>query len=371
MSTCRVLGDAAVHDILIGLSHAETLEFQDVIKRCLIDFSTTKEREYQPSPGIINRPNGQKTLFRTFTSPDSVGVKIIVHPASKPGAAQAPLHGILALCDENGLPNGLVNAEEVTGYRTSMAAMIPYMWRRRTETVLVFGAGKQAVWHIRLILALRGSEIKNITVINRSVSRAEEMLKTIEQDNQEQQWHSGVEFECIDPSQSDYDQRLTDLLKESDAIFCTVPTKTPLFPAAYLSRPKGEKQPYVSAIGSWQPDMIELDTALLKVIVEDREGYNANGGPGGAIIVDDRDSGLDHAGEVVQSKLSAEKLVELGEILARKQQGQATDEKLDQWLQDGFVVYKSVGVSVMDLASGNAILSMAAKRELGTSINDF
>ena len=32
--------------------------------------------------------------------------------------------------------------------------------------IVVFGAGKQALWHVRLALALRGDEIKHSAIVN-------------------------------------------------------------------------------------------------------------------------------------------------------------------------------------------------------------
>jgi len=46
-------------------------------------------------------------------------------------------------------------------------------------------------------------------------------------------------------------------------------------------------------------------------------------------------------------------------------------EKRKAFLENGLVVYKSVGVSVTDLAIGNAILALARKQSLGISISDF
>jgi hypothetical protein len=81
MSKFTVLGDAVIKQILLNLSREEIGYFQKELEDCLIAYSRGKERQYQPSPGVINRPDGQKILFRPFMSPEAVGTKIIVHPA--------------------------------------------------------------------------------------------------------------------------------------------------------------------------------------------------------------------------------------------------------------------------------------------------
>ena len=382
-----VLGDKIVQDLLTSLSRDEIIWFQNEFSKALMQFSVHGERQYQPAPGVVVRPNGQKTLFRTFTSPLAVGTKIIVDrnnvrntqkDASKSagGKTTPMLRGILAVCDNTGVPTAIINAEEVTAYRTSLCALIPFMWRRHVENVLVFGAGKQASWHIRLALALRGSEIKKITIVNRDSDNAQ-ALKTAMEEQNCSQWQSDVEIACLSPSSEQYDDRLKTLLQDANVVLCTVPSVGPLFPASYLAGRSGEKQGvYVSAIGSWQPEMIELDPALLKYAVRSGEADHTSDEPRGLIVADDTDHAL-QTGELIQSGLSKEQMVELGYLLASKRQArpqepsQNVDGQQDNRLEEGLLIYKSVGVGLMDLAAGQAILSLAQKREIGTVIQDF
>lgn len=332
------------------------------------------ERQYQPAPGVVNRSSGQKTLFRPFTSPTAVGTKIIVDPAPTGADKKLPLQGILALCDENGLPKGIINAAEVTAYRTSLIALIPYMWRRNAEHLVVYGAGKQALWHIRLALALRGDEIKFVTVVNRSEPRAREMISTISQENAAR-WKSPATVAYLDSSSHSFDQDLEAALADADAIFCTVPSKKPIFPARYIvGQGERKKNPYISAIGSWQPDMIELDPALLRSIVNDTtNGFHPKDRSSGTILVDDSEFVMKHTGEAAQSELTVDDMIEVGEVVQLRDHGTDRNqgEKLKRWLEEGLVVYKSVGVSVTDLAAGEQILALAKKRNLGAHLADF
>lgn len=369
MGGFRVLSDNAVHDILINLPRADILGFRDTLAQCLVNFSTAQERKFQPPAGIVNRPEGQRCLFRLFTSSSNVGAKVIVSPAPSSPAAASGLHGMIALCDQDGLPAGVLNAGEVTGYRTSLGALIPWLWRRRTDNVVVFGAGKQALWHLRLALALRGDEIRSVSVVNRSAGRGRQLVETLGRENRER-WGSAATLEYVDPSRPDYDAWLESNLAVADAVFCTVGTTEPLFPAKYVTGEKRERQPYVSAVGSWQPNMIELDPALLQHVVARPDlGFRWAEGSGGVVLVDDREGTSDHAGEIVASKLKAENLVEVGEVEDLRRRADNPD--LVRWLEDGLLVYKSVGVSMTDLAAGNAILALAEKRGAGTMIPEF
>ncbi|EME84489.1 uncharacterized protein MYCFIDRAFT_134359 [Pseudocercospora fijiensis CIRAD86] len=371
MAGCRILGDAAVHEILIGLSRSDVKLFQNKLQESLRRYSVEDERKYQPDAGIINRPSGQKTLFRPFTSPSSVGTKIIVHPApDRVSNTQQPLHGVIVLCDNHGIPTGLINAEEVTGFRTSLSALILWTWRKYTDSILVFGAGKQALWHIRLALALRGEEIQSVTVVNRNLGRADQLVKQLQEENAGR-WKSEAKLESLDPNDKSL---LQSKLAEVDAVFCTVPSEDILFPKEDLSLDSRKRAPYISAIGSWQSQMIELDPALLKHVAEDDRTFNLRDEKGGLIIVDDRDACLHHTGEVLQSGLAARSLLELGEVLDLQNQDESESQKREKfttWLANGLIVYKSVGVSLTDLALGEAILDIAKQREMGTPISNF
>ncbi|KAI1435897.1 NAD(P)-binding protein [Xylaria sp. CBS 124048] len=357
MGNLLILTDANITSILLTLSKPEIIAFQTTLSTCLQSFSSTSEGSLQPQPSIITRPEGQKCLFRPFTSPTSAGAKIIVQPA----AAGAALHGMIALCDASGIPTGLLNAEDITAYRTSLCALIPFTWRRRTQRILLFGAGKQALWHLRLMLALRGAEIASITVLNRTASRATALISQIRHENA-LYWRSDAAIAYLDPRDATaYESSLRDLVGAADAIFCTTGSTTPLFPASYRT---AGRQVYISAIGAWQPDMIELDPALLTGLAETRTGSS------GALLVDDRTAVLQHSGEALQSGLKSEDVVEIGDVI-RQMAHEQTRDPLLPWLQDGFLVYKSVGVGMMDLAASNAILDIARERGVGAVIPDF
>lgn len=373
-----VLGDADVHSLLMNLTRDEILAFQDSLIQALLSVSSTgEEAKYQPTPGVVNRPNGQKVLFRPFTSPDAVGTKIIVDPAPVEDAEgvprRGPLHGALVVCDATGIPRGLINAEEVTGYRTSLSALIPFMWRRTVENVVIFGAGKQALWHLRLALGLRGAEVKKVTAVNRSEAKARALLGQVRDENQSH-WKSDVDLSASFDLSADNREKVEEALTSADVIFCTVPSTSVLFSLeAVLGRGKRQKNPLITAIGSWQPQMIELDPAILKHAVQSAPNSSA---PRGHVLVDDLEEVVHKSGELIQSGLKAEDVFEVGRVASWLQQKEASSEHpnpkvKEENLSDGFLVYKSIGVGVTDLVAGNKILELATKKSLGTAVADF
>jgi ornithine cyclodeaminase/alanine dehydrogenase-like protein (mu-crystallin family) len=175
-------------------------------------------------------------------------------------------------------------------------------------------------------------------------------------------------FDCLSPSSDAYEERLERLLGAADAVLCMVPSQEPLFPARYLIGDAKDKKRsvYVSAIGSWQPEMIELDPALLRYAVDG----------GGLIIVDDCEHVLE-VGEIIQSGVGRNQMVELGELFDVRQLRRDAERlhrpesDVNAWLEDGMVIYKSAGVGLMDLAAGTAILALASERGLGVVVSDF
>ncbi|KAK2128956.1 hypothetical protein NOF04DRAFT_1370639 [Fusarium oxysporum II5] len=339
MSHTLALDNSIIHDLLISLSRANIVRFQRDLENSLIEFSAGSEGKFQLNPGLSTDP------------------MIIVTPAPvespNGNTANPPLNGIIALCDSLGRPIGLLNAAEVTGFRTTLCALIPWTWRRHTENIVIFGAGKQGLWYTRLALALRGSEIKSVTIINRSVARAQSLVAQVTEENQKY-WKSSATLFSLDPSQPDYSKRLATVLSTADAVFCTVGSTSPLFSFQGVLRGTRSRSPFISAIGSWQSDMMELYPELLRYAAGRPDSYSPRGASG-CIIVDDAQECLVKSGEVIQSGLKAEQML----------------QRLASWLADGFVVYEGVGVSVTDLAAGNAILEIAKDRNVGVSIANF
>lgn len=360
-----------VHNLLLNLTKEELITFRQVIEQTFQNFSTGGEANHQPEPSGVTRPNGQRTLFRPFTSDDAVGAKIIVEPPLRSDGKRDPLHGTLILMDGRGNLTGVMAAEEVTGFRTSMNAMVPFSWRKNVRRIVIFGSGVQALWHSRLILGLRGDEVESITYVAPTKSKVDELIDQISEEN-ESLWKSSCSFR----SGSSAPEMLKAILQQADCVFCTTPSKEPLFPAEYLTSDRNsDSQPFISATGSWQPDMIELDPALLHHALDAKDAYNpTNNSSKGVVLVDDRAYALKNSGEIVQSKLKAEDMLELGQIVAltnTPDSGKTLDdrrrvERLEKYVSEEFVVYKSVGLSLTDLTVSNAILSHLESRP-----NDF
>jgi ornithine cyclodeaminase/alanine dehydrogenase-like protein (mu-crystallin family) len=126
--------------------------------------------------------------------------------------------------------------------------------------------------------------------------------------------------EGLEAGSPEHQAEVARLVAAADAIFCTTPATAPLFPARDLI--ESGRSSFVTAIGSYKPHMLELDPELLKYAA----GSNKH------VIVDTREGVLEEAGEVIQGGISAEQLLELGELFDAEEKG-FNDSAREKWLQ--------------------------------------
>ncbi len=428
-----ILTDSEVRALLLSLKKEDIEELQENLAEALHEYSTGDANSsccssYQPQRTIIKR-KGVTTLFMPASTGESLGMKIVAleapeapdlkgdstpsltsamsgitisrststtessassvsgasfqPPPSVASTSSTTPRGALTMLDRSGLPTGLVNAEELTAFRTALAATIIFSKRYHVHTITVFGSGKQAYWHIRLALLLRGSEIKHINIINRSFERAINLMKRfhVDEDHQGEEWYSRVKFSALSPDFQDYGRLLKEEVRKADVIFCCTPSLDPLFPAEFLTSTEGRKKGrFISAIGSYAPHMTELHPDIFRQAVEpDHHNHHHKHAPtSGVVIVDSLESSLKEAGEIIQAKLKPEQLVEIGELMMIKKAamkeielGGQGEKGLKDWLMKGNVLYKSVGLGLMDLRVGGDLVIIARARGIGTTIQDF
>lgn len=92
-------------------------------------------------------------------------------------------------------------------------------------------------------------------------------------------------------------------------------------------------------------------------------------------MVDSLEACLRDAGEIRQAGLGADQLVEVGELLMVKKaameeiaMGGAGELGLKKWLMAGNVIYKSVGLGLMDVCVGEDLVGLAKEKGFGTNV---
>jgi len=402
-----VLTDSDVRTLLLSLNRADVLDLQHNLAEALHQYSTGTNDNgccsvHQPQRISISK-NGQTTLFMPATTGTSTGMKVITlsdppptptssassaltdnTPTPSPSLASSQSttpRGSLTLLDGAGSPIGLINAEELTAFRTALAASIILHRRTHVHTLTVFGAGKQAFWHIRIALLLRGHDIKHVNIINRSFARARSLMQEFYSVDHDE-LRSDPKFSILSSDFGEYQRLLKESVRKADVILCCTPAVEPLFPAEYLTATEGRRKGrYVSAIGSYKPHMCELHPDVLRqavASVQHAHHHHKHAASEGVVVVDSLTACLKEAGEIIQAGLTPEQLVEVGELLMVKkaalkevERGGEGEKGLRDWIERGNVIYKSVGLGLMDVCVGEDVCRLARERGIGTVIEGF
>lgn len=332
-----VLKESVVYSLLSNISVPECHRLLSILHSVLQTYSASKttpptsQTLHAPERESITTTLGNTTLFMPSSITTSTGIKVVTLSAAK------GLKGCVNVFGPEGDLRGVLNAEEVTAFRTALAVMIAYTrWAGPKTNMVVWGAGRQSEWHVKLALLL--GDVKRVTVINRSgVRRMEALFEDL------RQRYPSTVFTTLLRSREDFDSRLRETLAASDVICCCTPATTPHFPASYLD---DGKRRFISLIGSYKPSMHEVDAETLL--------------SGDCIYVDTREGCLVEAGELIDAHVTAEQLVEVGEL--------HSDEV---FTTEKNVVFKCVGMGIMDLVIAGELLEMAKEKGVGLTVDDF
>ncbi|KIX99592.1 uncharacterized protein Z520_04225 [Fonsecaea multimorphosa CBS 102226] len=330
-----VLKERDVHFLLSNISVPECHRLLNDLHDVLRAYSSTKNAP--PSEQMIHQPEresivtrtGNTSVFMPSSITTSTGIKTVT-------ISSKGLKGCINVFTPDGELLGVLNAEEVTAFRTSLAVMIPFIrWPNPKRNLVIFGAGRQAEWHLKLALLL--SDVKHVTVVNRGgPRRMERLLADLQQKN------SDLVCRVLLKTAEDFDSLLRECLLSSDIIFCCTPSTTPHFPFSYLDK----KPRFISLIGSYKPSMQEVDSETLL--------------SGEHIYVDTREGCLVEAGELIKAKVQGDKLIEIGEIQDMKPLGTGKN-----------LIFKCVGMGIMDLVMAGSLLEMAKEKGMGLIVDDF
>jgi ornithine cyclodeaminase/alanine dehydrogenase-like protein (mu-crystallin family) len=453
-----ILSDHDVQTVLHSLTSQDVNDIQQSLADALHRYSTASGEDacgsaYQPHRIPMKRTDGATTLFMPASSNSGMGVKVITldaveeprvtqdmehlsiassksahssisgskstsmsastltHSISEDCKPPAVPRGSLTLFDSQGNPSALINAQELTAFRTALTSCMLLKQRHKVHDLTVFGAGKQAYWHIRLALLLRGSEIHHVNVINRSFDRARDMMvklynpfpndpnykNTIGLDKHGNKTKTTI----LTPAHTEYTRLLKEYVRSANVIFCTTPSTQPLFPPTYLLNPQGRKKArLIALVGSYKPHMLELHPDIIKSAIAPHSNHrhlHKHQKEGGAIIVDSVQACLQEAGELIQANVQPDQVVEMGELVMLSREAEkvaalaaknglveevedkkkgagirvSDDSGLKEWLAKGNVIAKIVGLGLMDVVVGNEVVSMARQRGVGTFIADF
>ncbi|KAI9646913.1 hypothetical protein NHQ30_004913 [Ciborinia camelliae] len=338
-----ILTDSDIKHLLQDLTLRDLEAFQDQMRHALHEYSTGTQDDdccslHQPRRTVLESKHKKTTLFMPSTSSAGIGMKVVTlpQPASSNESSDSDSvstsssiknpstpQGSLTLMDKTGLPFGFLNASETTAFRTALASSLLITPRTKVKTITVFGAGKQAFWHVRLALILRGPTIKQINIICRTFTdRVRDLMKAffeVPTATKEREGWSNAKFSVLSPAYGEFPRLEKEYIRAADVIFCTTPSTSPLFPHSILTNTEGRKKGrLIVAIGSYKPHMIEIPVEVIAQAVKvhgSGHHFHRHAEEGRVIVVDTIDGCKHEAGEIIQGNVSAKNLVELGELV--------------------------------------------------------
>lgn len=349
----HVLSEPDVAQIFRSLTQAKCHDFINVLGKALVSISAESKPNVAASEKLIHQPlrtvfatkAGNSCIFMPVSDTASTAVKVVT-------VASGGIQGVINVFSPEGRLQGLLAAAEVTAFRTALASMTLFVRcdSLRKENVLVFGSGRQAEWHARLALLLYPDQIKRVTFINRGRARLEEMERDVLSELRKR-YTNTVLTVIAKEGNADYDTQLLQELRACDVIFSCTPSVEPNF--SYSALRSAPKQRFISLIGSYKPHMHEIDTDTLL-------------SGGGKVYVDSKNACLEESGELITAKATDDQLIEIGDLLGELGPSQAINVP-----EGSNVIYKCVGMGLMDLVVGKKVLDVGSELQLGTHVDGF
>lgn len=203
-----------------------------------------------PPRQIVDLAAGQVLLMPAEVRPYA-GVKIVTIAPANPDQGLPRINGVYVLLDSATLrPLALLEAAALTAVRTAAvsALAVDRLAAPTAHHLVVFGAGPQALAHVEAFAAVR--PLRTVVVVARTPESASVVIDHARR--------LGLAASAAGP----------DAIAEADLVACCTTAREPLFNSSRL-----RDDATVVAVGSHEPDVRELDSALMRratVVVESR-----------------------------------------------------------------------------------------------------
>jgi ornithine cyclodeaminase/alanine dehydrogenase-like protein (mu-crystallin family) len=246
-------------------------------------------------------------------------VKLVTIMPQNPGRGLPTLHAVVVWIDgATGAPIALLDGSAVTAMRTGAASGVATRLLARPEaaTLGIIGAGGQAEWQIRAVVAAR--PIRQVLVHARTPAAREAFAERMAAE-------TGLEVTAVASAR--------DAVADADVVCCATTSSDPVF-AAERIRPGT----HVNGIGAFRLGMVELPPELFA--------------RASLVAVDSREAAAAEAGDVMaaveRGLIGVDDLVEIGSISpdwSATRDGQA------------ITAFKSVGLAIQDVAAAEMVVA--------------
>lgn len=283
---------------------------------------------------IVDEKQNGTFLFMPSYSPDlaAAALKIInIFPDNiDKGLSSAPAQ-VLLVDGATGYVNALLDGTTVTQLRTGAASGVAFdvLGRKDAKKGALIGTGGQAATQLEAMLCVRNLDVVYVFDQNSERTQAfvEEMKRTLKK----------YPTEILPAKSSD------EAIHDADLIITVTPATSPVFDGNKVKRGAT-----VSCVGSYQPQMQEMDPVILKRASK--------------IYFDSEEAVLSEAGDILiplaEGLITKEDFTgDIGEVLLEKVVGRESEDEI--------IVFKTVGIGAQDLVTAQKIYECALEKEIG------
>lgn len=232
---------------------------------------------------------------------------------------------VLVLDPKTGMPLAFMDGDSLTALRTGAGGGLAadLLAREDAQRAVLFGAGVQA--RTQLLAALTVRPLAEVTIIDPVTAAAESLAAEVST------WDGAPAVNLgADPAEA---------VAAADIIMAATTTTTPLFDGSLL-----KPGTHVTGVGSFTPDMQEIDAATVKRA---------------RVIVDSREACQAEAGDIIKAEAVID--AEIGDIVNGTCPGRENETDI--------TFFKSVGVACQDAAAAAAVLAGAEAADLGQIVD--
>jgi len=286
----------------------------DAVEQAYRDVATG--RDASPERLRVPMPHGDLLLMPGLRREASgASVKLVTVTPRNAARGLPTVQALVVWLDvDSGAPRALLDGGELTAMRTGAGtgAATRLLARPDASVLAMIGAGAQAEWQVRAVLAVR--PIREVRIYARGPSRDALVARLA----------GHVEAVAVVSA--------AQAIEGADIICCATSSTEPVFAAEAV-----RTGTHVNAIGAFRPDMVELPSALFARAA--------------LVAVDSRRAALAEAGDVLAAIATGDlveaDLLEVG--------GLASDHAA-QRDPGAITIFKSVGLSIQDVAAAELIV---------------
>ncbi len=293
-------------------------ELLDAVERAFRDVASGRDRS--PLRISVPLPNGALLLMPGIRQ-DGAGssVKLVtVQPANAARGLPTVQAVVVWFDQETGEPQAVIDGGSLTRMRTGAASGVATRLLARPESsvMALLGAGGQAAWQIRAVVAAR--PIDEVRVYARNAASRERFAAEMADEL--------GSVRVIASSSAE------DAVRGADVVCCATTSSEPVFQASWL-----HPGAHVNGVGAYRLGMVELPPELF--------------GVASVVAVDSREAALAEAGDLVAAieagLLGTDDLVEIGSI----ERSWVTSRD-----PEAISVFKSVGLAIQDVAAAELVV---------------